>query len=80
MSMIDVERTISDFAERPFDVAEFPYLFLRSFGNKEITLKRLRNGDTNKSDFSGLHRSILQTNNDLYAIFSLFGTNKTQRQ
>src|SRR5262249_4711897 len=50
---------ISALAERPFDAAEFPYLFLQAFGNKETTLKRLRKGESNKSDLGG----VLQTNN-----------------
>ena len=36
-----------------FDAVEFPFAFLQAFGNKETTLRRLRAGDTNKSDFAG---------------------------
>ncbi|WDM02447.1 class I SAM-dependent DNA methyltransferase [Alicyclobacillus cycloheptanicus] len=46
-------------AAQPFDKDEFPYAFLRAFGNKETTIKRLRSGETNKSDLGG----VLQTNN-----------------
>jgi len=38
---------------------EFPFAFLQAFGNKETTLKRLRKGESNKSDLGG----VLQTNN-----------------
>jgi hypothetical protein len=50
---------VSALAERPFDPAEFPFSFLEAFGNKETTLKRLRKGESNKSDLGG----VLQTNN-----------------
>lgn len=59
MNAVEIEEAISALAERPFDAAEFPYAFLEAFGNKETTLKRLRKGDSNKSDLGG----VLQTNN-----------------
>ncbi|EQD77284.1 type II restriction enzyme, methylase subunit, partial [mine drainage metagenome] len=37
----------------------FPYAFLEAFGNKATTIKRLRKGESNKSDIGG----VLQTNN-----------------
>lgn len=65
--MIEIEEAVSNLAEQPFDASEFPYLFLQAFGNKETTLKRLRKGDTNKSDLiapdGSLYRGVLQTNN-----------------
>ncbi|MBV1837065.1 DNA methyltransferase [Acetobacter estunensis] len=67
MSMIEIEEAVSALAEQPFDASEFPYLFLQAFGNKETTLKRLRKGDTNKSDLIATegspYRGVLQTNN-----------------
>ncbi|KXV61624.1 lactate dehydrogenase [Acetobacter senegalensis] len=67
MSMIEIEEAVSALAEQPFDANEFPYLFLQAFGNKETTLKRLRKGDTNKSDLiapeDSPYRGVLQTNN-----------------
>lgn len=67
MSMIEIEEAVSALAEQPFDASEFPYLFLQAFGNKETTLKRLRKGDTNKSDLiapeGSPYRGVLQTNN-----------------
>ncbi|MEW5424370.1 class I SAM-dependent DNA methyltransferase [Amorphus sp. 3PC139-8] len=63
MNAVEIEKAISDLAEQPFDAEEFPYLFLQAFGNKETTLKRLRRGDSNKSDFDGPWGGVLQTNN-----------------
>jgi hypothetical protein len=59
MNAVEIEEAISALAERPFGAAEFPYLFLQAFGNKETTLKRLRKGEANKSDLGG----VCQTNN-----------------
>jgi hypothetical protein len=59
MNAVEIEEAISALAERPFDAEEFPYAFLEAFGNKETTLKRLRKGESNKSDMGG----VLQTNN-----------------
>ena len=59
MNAVEIEEAISALAEQPFDAAEFPYAFLQAFGNKETTLKRLRKGESNKSDIGG----VLQTNN-----------------
>ena len=59
MNAVEIEEAISALAEQPFDAREFPFAFLQAFGNKETTLKRLRKGDTNKSDLGG----VLQTNN-----------------
>jgi hypothetical protein len=59
MNAVEIEEAISALAEQPFDVGEFPFAFLQAFGNKETTLKRLRRGDSNRSDLGG----VLQTNN-----------------
>lgn len=59
MNAVEIEESISQLAERPFDAAEFPYSFLLAFGNKETTIKRLRAGSSNKSDLGG----VLQTSN-----------------
>ena len=59
MNAVEIEEAISALAELPFDSDEFPYAFLEAFGNKETTLKRLRKGESNKSDIGG----VLQTNN-----------------
>jgi hypothetical protein len=59
MNAVEIEQAISELAAQPFDAQEFPFAFLRAFGNKETTLKRLRKGESNKSDIGG----VLQTNN-----------------
>src|SRR5580693_1339811 len=59
MNAVEIEEAISALAERPFDAGEFPFAFLQAFGNKETTVKRLRKGESNRSDMGG----VLQTNN-----------------
>ncbi len=59
MNAVEIEEAISKLAEQPFDAQDFPFDFLLAFGNKETTIKRLRKGDSNKSDLGG----VLQTNN-----------------
>src|SRR5690349_10978326 len=59
MNAVEIEEAISQLAEQPFDAFEFPFAFLQAFGNKETTLKRLRKGESNKSDLGG----VLQTSN-----------------
>jgi hypothetical protein len=59
MNAVEIEDAVSGLVEGPFDPAEFPYAFLQAFGNKETTLRKLRSGDTNKSDVGG----VLQRNN-----------------
>ena len=59
MNAVEIEEAISQLATQPFNAAEFPYEFLAAFGNKDTTLKRLRAGNTNKSDVAG----VLQVNN-----------------
>lgn len=60
MNAVEIEEAISLLAEQPFDPSEFPYSFLEAFGNKETTIKRLRTGNSNKSDING---GVLQQNN-----------------
>ncbi|MEO5574461.1 MAG: type IIL restriction-modification enzyme MmeI, partial [Gammaproteobacteria bacterium] len=60
MNAVEIEAAISDLALEPFDAAEFPFAFLAAFGNKEITLKRLRSGNSNNSDVPG---GVLQSRN-----------------
>jgi hypothetical protein len=59
MNAVEIEEAISTLAEQPFDADEFPFAFLLAFGAKETTLRRLRSGETNKSDLAG----VLQTSN-----------------
>ncbi len=59
MNAVEIEQAISALAEQPFDAAEFPFAFLQAFGNKETTIRRLRKGESNKSDLGG----VLQRDN-----------------
>jgi len=62
MNAVEIEEAVTELAGQAFDPEEFPYAFLRAFGNKETTIKRLRSGATNKSDISAPWRGVLQTN------------------
>lgn len=64
MNAVEIEQAVTELSSAPFDPAEFPYAFLQAFGNKETTLRKLKSGDTNKSDFGG----VLQRNNIHIAI------------
>ncbi len=77
MNAVEIEEAISALAEKPFDANEFPYAFLEAFGNKETTIKRLRKGETNKSDFSGPWGGVLQTNNIHIAVAASGEVTKT---
>ena len=54
MNAVEIEEAISELSQQPFEGAEFPFQLLASFGIKDATLKRLRKGDTNKSDCGGV--------------------------
>ena len=58
MNATEIAEAIEILAEQPFDAAEFPYAFLEAFGRKPTEIKRLRSGNTNKSDLGG----VLQRN------------------
>lgn len=60
MNAVEIEEAVSDLAQTTFDRAEFPYEFLKAFGNKDVTIKKLRSGQSNASDVAG---GILQRNN-----------------
>ena len=59
MNAVEIEEAVSALAERPFEGEEFPFAFLRAFGNKTTTIKRLRSGASNGSDVGG----VLQRSN-----------------
>ena len=58
MNATEIAEAIEILTEQPFDAAEFPYAFLEAFGRKPTEIKRLRSGNTNKSDLGG----VLQRN------------------
>ena len=74
MNAVEIEEAISALAEQPFDGGEFPFAFLQAFGNKATTLKRLRKGESNKSDLPG---GVLQTNNIHIAVAAPGAVGKT---
>jgi hypothetical protein len=59
MNAVEIEQAISELAEADFDADEFPFQFLEAFGNKAVTIKKLRSGASNSSDIGG----VLQRNN-----------------
>ena len=60
MNVVEIEAALSELALQPFDREEFPFAFLKAFGNKETTITRLRKGETNASDVAS---GVLQRNN-----------------
>jgi hypothetical protein len=60
MNPVEIEEAVSTLALEPFDRAEFPFEFLRAFGNKDTAIARLRAGNTNQSDIPG---AVLQRGN-----------------
>lgn len=53
MNPTEIAEAIETLALEPFDRAEFPFQFLRAFGNKDTAIARLRAGNTNQSDIPG---------------------------
>ncbi|MBB4620065.1 class I SAM-dependent DNA methyltransferase [Sphingomonas abaci] len=60
MNPVEIDDAVSSLAQEPFEAGEFPFEFLRAFGNPETTIKRLRSGSTNQSDVPG---AVLQRSN-----------------
>ena len=60
MNAVEIEEAVSELAAAPFDAADFPFAFLTAFGNKAVTVQRLRAGSGNASDVAG---GVLQRNN-----------------
>jgi len=59
MNAVEIEEAITALAGQPFDAREFPYQFLEAFDNRDTTIRKLRKGESNRSDLGG----VLQTNN-----------------
>ena len=59
MNAVEIEEAVSALAAHRFDAESFPYSFLEAFGNKATTIRRLRDGTSNRSDIGG----VLQTSN-----------------
>ncbi|KHS45830.1 class I SAM-dependent DNA methyltransferase [Novosphingobium subterraneum] len=60
MNPVEIEEAVSNLALEPFDRVEFPFQFLRAFGNKDTAIARLKAGNTNQSDVPG---AVLQRGN-----------------
>jgi hypothetical protein len=60
MNAVEIEEAVSQLASVPFDASEFPFAFLKAFGNKDTTIARLRSGSSNSSDIPG---GVLQRSN-----------------
>ena len=62
MNAVEIEEAVSHLAMQDFDAVEFPFAFLKAFGNRETTIKKLRSAknSSNSSDISG---GIPQRNN-----------------
>ncbi|GAW34988.1 hypothetical protein RA2_02046 [Roseovarius sp. A-2] len=86
MNAVEIEEAVSDLAQQPFDSAEFPFAFLAAFGNKEATIKRLRTGNTNKSDVGGvlqrnnIHIAVADTGETVETLARLKASPLTERQ
>jgi hypothetical protein len=73
MNAVEIEEAISALADQPFDPAEFPFAFLQAFGAKETTLRKLRKGESNRSDIGG----VLQRDNIHIAVAASGAVTKT---
>ena len=86
MNAVEIEEAVSQLAENAFDPDEFPFAFLSAFGNKEATIKRLRTGNTNKSDVGGvlqrsnIHIAVAQPGQTVEALARLRTSPMTERQ
>lgn len=67
MNAVEIEEAVSELAGAPFDAGEFPFAFLEAFGNRPVTVQRLRAGSGNASDVVG---GVLQRNNIHMAVCS----------
>jgi hypothetical protein len=60
VNAVEIEEAISELASVAFEAGEFPFAFLTAFGNRQVTVQRLRAGSGNASDVAG---GVLQRNN-----------------
>jgi hypothetical protein len=74
MNAVEIEQAISELAAQAYEQEEFAYQFLTAFGNKEVTIKKLRSGNSNKSD---IQNGVLQRSNIHIATCTIGDVNKT---
>jgi hypothetical protein len=60
VNAVEIEEAVSELASVAFDAGEFPFSFLTAFGNRQVTVQRLRAGSGNASEVEG---GVLQRNN-----------------
>lgn len=79
MNAVEIEETVSQLAMEPFDADEFPFAFLKAFGNKSTTIKRLKSAK-NSSNSSDINGGVLQRNNIHMAVCAEGEANATLNQ
>ena len=84
MNAVEIETAVSELVNGEYDPVEFPFQFLAAFDKKDATLKRLRKGDTNKTDVPGavllinnIHMATCPTGQTKEMIFRLKASPKT---
>jgi len=60
MNAVEIEEAVFELAGQPFEPENFAFSFLEAFGNKLTTIKKLREGNSNKSKVDS---GVLQRNN-----------------
>ena len=65
MNAVEIDQAVTELFELPFDRDEFAFQFLSAFGNPDTAIRRLRAGNTNKSN---IENGVLQRNNIHIAI------------
>jgi hypothetical protein len=74
VNAVEIEEAVTELASVAFDAGEFPFAFLTAFGNKAVTVQRLRAGSGNASDVEG---GVLQRNNIHMAVCADGRANET---
>ena len=86
VNAVEIEEAVSKLAEEPFDPVTFPYAFLEAFGNRPTTIKRLKRGNTNRSDVGGvlqrsnIHIKVAQEGQVAEALDDLRNSSATAKQ
>jgi len=65
MNAVEIDQAVTELSELPFNGDEFAFQFLSAFGNPDTAIRRLRTGNTNKSN---IENGVLQRNNIHIAI------------
>jgi len=76
LNAVEIEEAVSQLAMDPFDAEEFPFDFLKAFGNKATTIKRLKS-TKNTSNSSDVNGGVLQRNNIHIAVCAGGDANRT---